>query len=98
MNRSEKAAVIEAIKAKASTASFAVVTDFKYGARDIIRNGHNGIITPQGDTAAFARALSRMAGDERLRAEYGANASASAVRFGKEKIMEEWKKKFLEGW
>ena len=29
MNRSEKAAVIEAIKAKASTASFAVVTDFK---------------------------------------------------------------------
>ena len=27
MNRSEKAAVIEAIKAKASTASFAVVTD-----------------------------------------------------------------------
>ena len=29
MNRSEKAAVIEAIKAKASSASFAVVTDFK---------------------------------------------------------------------
>lgn len=75
-----------------------VVTDFKYGARDIIRNGHNGIITPQGDTAAFARALSRMAGDERLRAEYGANAAAAADKFGKEKIMEEWKKKFLEGW
>ena len=29
MNRSEKAAIIEAIKAKADQASFAVLTDFK---------------------------------------------------------------------
>lgn len=67
-----------------------VVTDFNYGAKDIINDGYNGLIVPQGDTAAYARALSRMMADEALRASCGANARLTAKRFAPAEIMEKW--------
>lgn len=67
-----------------------VVTDFNYGAKDIINDGYNGLIMPQGDTAAYARALSRMMADEALRASCGTNARLTAKRFAPAEIMEKW--------
>ena len=67
-----------------------VVTDFNYGAKDIINNGYNGLIVPQGDTVAYARALSRMMADEALRASCGTNARLTAKRFAPAEIMEKW--------
>lgn len=73
-----------------------VVTDFKYGARDIITDGLNGLIVPQDDTKAFAAAILRLTADSSLRAEYGAHARTSAAKFSKENVMPQWIK-LIEG-
>lgn len=73
-----------------------VVSDFKYGARDIVTNKKNGLIVSQGDTEAFTDALCKMMADKELRARYGTEAANMAGRFFKEKIMPEWKKTIME--
>lgn len=67
-----------------------VVTDFMYGAADIVKNGCNGMIVGQGDTAAICKALDTMMSSEELRRHYGTNALAVAKRFYKENVFGEW--------
>lgn len=68
-----------------------VVFNFNYGAKDIVSNGYNGIIVPQNDLNALSGAIVQMAGDEALRAKYGANARLTADRFNRDRIMEKWR-------
>lgn len=68
-----------------------VVFNFNYGAKDIVSNGYNGIIVPQNDLNALSGAIVQMAGDEALRAKYGANARLTADRFDRDRIMEKWR-------
>lgn len=67
-----------------------VVFNFEYGAKDIVKDGINGLLVSQGDRDSFSKALSRMMNDTAIRKEYGENARQMALRYSKESIMPEW--------
>lgn len=67
-----------------------VVFDFKFGASDIVRNGHNGIIVPQGDSKAFCEALCSMMNSEDKRKEYGHNALEMGKQYFKNNVFSKW--------
>ncbi len=52
----------------------AIVTDY-HGQTDILRACEGGVVIPQNDDAALARAVRRLAGDEALRQAMGARAA-----------------------
>ena len=52
-----------------------IMTDVS-GAPDIIREGHNGMLVPRGDSEALADAIIHLAGDESLRARLGSAGRA----------------------
>ena len=68
----------------------AVSFDFKCGPRDIIRDGIDGFIVPDGDIPALARAMLKLIGDEGLRKEMGHAARDVVSRFSPESVTEKW--------
>lgn len=74
----------------------AVATDFQFGASEILSDGINGLIVPQGDEKAFALALERMMASEPLRRRLGTKGREMATRFDEKPIMEQWEK-LVEG-
>lgn len=74
-----------------------VVTDFMYGASDIVRDGCNGLIVSQGDVAALADAIDRMMSSEELRRACGTNAIEAGRRFYKDNIIGKWIDLLSEG-
>ena len=68
----------------------AVVTDFKYGATDIITNGCEGIVVEQSDANALADAVCRMMSSEELRREYGTAAKTAVQKYYKENVLGMW--------
>lgn len=75
-------ALCEAMAAGLPCISF----DFTAGPRDIISNGVNGIIVPDGDLQQLATAIDAIASDAGKRAELGKNASEIATRLESSKI------------
>lgn len=67
-----------------------VVTDFQYGATDIITNGRNGLIVTQGDNKALAEAVCRMMSSEELRRQYGMAAKDEVKTYFKENVFALW--------
>lgn len=67
-----------------------VVFNFKFGAADIVRNGHNGIIVPQNDCKAFSEALCKMMSSEDMRKEYGLNALEVGRQYFKDNVFGKW--------
>lgn len=66
---------------EAMNRGLAVIASDEVGAvaGGLVRDGHNGLVVPAGDTHALARAMVRLAGDPPLRARLGA-AGAADVR------------------
>lgn len=64
--------------------------DCKCGPRDVITDGEDGILVPEGDIKALAEALARVIGDSNLRSRMGAAAREHAARWDKEIIMDRW--------
>jgi glycosyltransferase involved in cell wall biosynthesis len=58
----------------------AIVASRVAGIPDVIADGENGLLVPPGDVAALRAALTRLAGDDALRARLGAAARASALK------------------
>lgn len=67
-----------------------VVTDFKYGATDIVNDGCNGLIAELYDRTTLVNAIDRMMASEEMRREYGKNAIEASKRFYKDNIMGKW--------
>lgn len=67
-----------------------VTFDFKYGAKDIIRNGINGLLVEQGNEEAFSNAICKMLSSTQLREEYGRNAIQISKAYSEEHIFEKW--------
>ena len=64
------------------------------GPRDVITDGVDGILVPEGDVNALAQALDGLIREpERLR-EMGRNAFRAADRWDRETIMEQWTELF----
>lgn len=70
--------------------------DFKYGASDIVKKNHNGILVKQDDEPAFADAIMKMMANAHLRQEYGTNAIEMVKKYSQEHIMKQWQKLILE--
>ena len=66
----------------------------KCGPKDIVSDGMNGYLVPEGDTAGMAQRLEILMKDEALRKRMGLKAKESASRFNEEAIMEKWMNTF----
>ena len=66
------------------------------GPKDIVSDGHDGLLVENGNVAALAEALSKMMADEKLRNSFSEHALKKVQRFRMEQIAERWKK-VLEG-
>lgn len=62
----------------------------KCGPKDIVSDGMNGYLVPEGDTAGMAQRLEILMKDEDLRKRMGLKAKESALRFNEEVIMKKW--------
>lgn len=58
------------------------------GVRDFVRSGETGLIFPEGDARALARALLALAGDASLRDALGARAREAALPYTSERVAE----------
>lgn len=67
-----------------------VVTDFQFGASDIVTDAYNGRVVAQSDNMALADAIGKMMASESMRRAYGANAIETAKTYYKENIFGKW--------
>ncbi len=72
----------------------AVAFDCKCGPRDVVTDGENGFLIPEGDIRSFALALKRLMNDSKLRSEMGMRAYAASGTFSMDVIMGQWKELF----
>lgn len=84
--------MIEAMACGVPVVSFA----FKCGPKDIIRHQENGLIVPEGDVIALAKALSFMMKDNALRAYCSQNAREIIAEYSEEVIMKKWMDLFIQ--
>ncbi|MBD9638705.1 NAD(P)(+) transhydrogenase (Re/Si-specific) subunit beta [Ensifer sp. ENS07] len=78
--------LLEAMAAGLPVVSFAC----DWGPTDMIADGEDGILVPNGDIAALADALSNLMADEALRARLAANAEANVRRYDAAHILSQW--------
>ena len=68
----------------------AVCFDFKCGPRDIIIEGENGLIVPDGDIDGLAEAMVRLMRDDELRKRMGENAKKVVEKYSEDRVMGLW--------
>ena len=79
------------VMVEAMSAGLPVVTfGYKCGPHDIVTPGTDGIIVPDGDTAAFADALLRLMADDSLRQRMGQAATGVVDRYSEARVMGQW--------
>lgn len=74
----------------------AVCFTCKCGPRDVIENGRNGLLVPEGDLEGFADALLKLMTDPELRKRMGAESYRMSDAWSEENIMNRWKALLLE--
>ena len=62
------------------------------GSDELLKDGVNGLLTPVGDADALAKALSRLADNEKLRGTISKNAQLYSLDFEKEKVIRAWER------
>ncbi len=60
------------------------------GPRDIIQDGYNGLLVPEGDVEALANAIIKVIEDRELRLEMGRNALEESKKYLQDDIMPRW--------
>lgn len=74
-----------------------ITTDFQPGgAVEIITSGINGIIVPNNDCDAMAKAILALISDEKLRDYIGGNAKKVIGKFAPQKIFDQWESFLLK--
>lgn len=66
--------------------------NFQYGACDIIQDGYNGLLVPQGNTHLLSEAILKMIQSEHLRQDFGKHAISIAKQYYRENIFDRWTK------
>jgi glycosyltransferase involved in cell wall biosynthesis len=78
--------LLEAMAAGLPVVSF----DCRFGPSEMVTDGEDGLLVPNGDVQALSEAMSRLMGSETLRKSLGEAAAKSARRFSRERVMAEW--------
>lgn len=79
------------VLAEAATSGLpAIAFDCPFGVRDIIEDGVNGLVVPNGDLQALQAAMVRLACDEGLRARLSQSPERVAARLDPARIMARW--------
>lgn len=60
------------------------------GPREIIKDGENGFLVPEGNVVEFARKMKLLMQNKTLRQQMGSKASKSTKRFEQEYILDQW--------
>lgn len=68
----------------------AVAFNCRCGPSEVISDGRSGLLVPQGDIPALAKALETLMNNETLRREMGAEALAASRRWDRDTIMRQW--------
>ena len=68
----------------------AIGFDCRYSIAELIRDGENGLLVPDGDIPALTAAMARIAGDPALRLRLGQSARLMADRLAPGRIMAQW--------
>ncbi|MET8942547.1 stealth conserved region 3 domain-containing protein [Streptomyces sp. NPDC004542] len=85
------------VLAEAQAAGVPVVAyDAPNGPREVVIDGHTGLLVPLGDTDALASALVSLIEDSGLRRRMGAAALASAGRFSSAVVTSHWERLFYD--
>jgi glycosyltransferase involved in cell wall biosynthesis len=84
--------LLEAMSAGLPVVSF----DCPTGPRDIIREGVDGFVVPDGDGEALAQAMSRLMDDAEMRKAFGAAAVEGAARYDLGTIAHRWEELLAE--
>ena len=71
-----------------------VVATASAGTRDIVRDGHDGVLVENHDAASVAAALERLLGDTALRSRFGAAAREGAKRFALHEVAAQYEATF----
>ena len=82
--------MIEAMACGLPVVSF----DYKCGPKDIIRQGENGLLVPNGDINGLAKALMKVMSDDAYRKKISENARKVVHTYSEEAIMSKWIKLF----
>lgn len=67
-----------------------IAFDCPCGPREIITDGQDGLLVPEGDVTGLAKSISTLIVDEKLRKQMGRAAFQSAGRWSIDKIMPQW--------
>jgi glycosyltransferase involved in cell wall biosynthesis len=73
-----------------------VAMDCPRGPREIVDDGVNGFLVPDGDEEAFTAALLRLVEDEELRRALGARAHRDAHRWSMDSVGRAWERLLTE--
>ena len=84
--------MIEAMACGLPVVSF----DFKCGPRDIIDDGENGLIVPDGDIPALAAAMQRLMDDDALRRSMSSAALRITTKYSEPQVMQKWENLFKD--
>ena len=71
-----------------------VCFDFKCGPQDIIQDGKNGLLVPEGDVRSLAKAMEKLMLDESLRIQMSGEALGVRDAYSEERVMEQWENCF----
>jgi glycosyltransferase involved in cell wall biosynthesis len=74
----------------------AIAMDCPFGPGDIICNGVDGLLVPNGDIDALAAAMDRLMSDEHHRDRLAQRAQDVSARFSLEKIIDRWEELFSQ--
>lgn len=66
----------------------------KCGPRDIITDGEDGFLVPEGDVSQMANRMILLMNDESLRSRMGQAARKNSLRFSEDVVMDKWEKMF----
>lgn len=66
--------------------------DCQCGPKDIVNDGIDGLLVPEGDVEGLAESMSRLMSDDELLKQMGKAAKVSSQRFEEQVIMEHWER------